>query len=610
MTEKSSILIVDDRPENLIALKKTLEDVEIEILTATSGNEALKILLHHEFALILLDVMMPDMDGYELAELIRGQKETKKIPLIFLTAMDSTEKLIFKGYQAGAVDYLFKPVDDNILKNKINVFVELDQQKKELQQKNKDLEKAKTEANSANQAKSVFLSNMSHEIRTPMNAILGYAQILMRDKRLKEDQKKAVTTISKSGNNLLELINDVLDISKIEAGRMELNTIDFDLLDLIEGVKGMFQLICKNKKLFFKFEGIDNPIHVHGDEGKIRQILVNLIGNAVKFTDTGGVYFKLDQSENHQYQFTVKDTGKGIPPEAQDSIFMAFNQDAEGHKKGGTGLGLAISKKQTELMEGNLTVQSERGAGATFFLTLSLPPAKEEIKTRSNRDMEVVRLKEGQKVKALVADDIEENRSVLSKFLVEVGMEVIQVENGKEAVESFRKNRPDIVYMDVRMPVMDGVEAIRQLRKEFPENELKIVVVSASVLKHEREQYEKLGCSEILQKPFRMEKIYSSAQNLLGIEYEYEQKEIDQENIPVAIEIDYSNVCFPQDIITKLDEAVQVCNITEMDKLLNDLEPKNNDERNVIKDFFDYKSNYNTEGLSKILDELKSNAKS
>jgi signal transduction histidine kinase len=609
MTEKSKILIVDDRPENLIALKKTLEDVEIEILTATSGNEALKVILHHEFALILLDVMMPDMDGYELAELIRGQKETKKIPLIFLTAMDSSDKLIFKGYQAGAVDYLFKPVDDNILKNKINIFVELDQQKKELQQKNRDLEKAKIEASSANQAKSVFLANMSHEIRTPMNAILGYAQILMRDKRLEEDQKKAVNTISKSGNNLLELINDVLDISKIEAGRMELNAVDFDLLDLIDGVRGMFQVACENKKLFLRVETIDGPIPVYGDEGKIRQILINLIGNAIKFTDEGGIDFKLDQKADHQYQFTVKDTGKGIPSEAQASIFKAFQQGSEGHEKGGTGLGLAISKKHTELMDGELTVQSNPENGAIFSLTLSLPAAKEEIKTRINRNLEVVRLKEGQKVKALVADDIEENRSVLSKFLIDVGMEVIQVENGKEAVESFRENRPDIVYMDIRMPVMGGVEAICLLRKEFPENELNIVVVSASVLKHEREQYEKLGCSEILQKPFRMEKIYSSAQKLLGIEYEYEQKEANQEDISIAIEVDYSNVHFPQNIISKLDKAVEICNITEMDKLLKGLEPKNDDESAVLKNLIDCKNNYDSEGLLKIIDELNSNAK-
>ncbi len=608
------ILVVDDIPQNIFVMQKLLKKLPIEIYTAKSGNEALSLTLRHSFALVLLDVQMPEMDGFEVASIMRENEDTKSTPIIFVTALSKEDKYVFEGYQSGAVDYLFKPVDPIILMSKVSVFLELNRQKLELQDEilqreiiEKDLELAKREADFANQAKSSFLANMSHEIRTPMNAILGYAQILMRDKRLEEDQKQAINTISKSGNNLLALINDVLDISKIEAGRMELHSVDFDLSDLVDGLKDMFQVTCEKKNLFLNVEGLESAIPVHGDEGKIRQILTNLIGNAVKFTDAGGIHFKLEHSGDDQYCFSVKDTGKGLPLEAQDTIFRAFQQDSEGHEKGGTGLGLAISKKQTELMEGDLSVESEVGNGATFFLKLPLPPAKEEIVARTDRNLEVLRLKEGQKVRALVADDIEENRSLLSKFLTDVGIEVMQVENGKEALESFRLNRPDIIFMDIRMPVMGGVEAIQKLREEFPVNELNIVVVSASVLKHEREQYEKLGCTEILQKPFRMEQVYISTQKLLGVEFEYEEKESENKASSVPVQINFSEVDFPHDIMGKLKEAAEMCSVTEIERLLNSLDPKNDHEKAFIKTFQGCQNNYDSEGMMKILDDLNSN---
>jgi signal transduction histidine kinase len=609
------ILVVDDIPQNIFVMQKLLKKLPIEIFTAQSGNEALSLTLRHSFALVLLDVQMPEMDGFEVAAIMRENQDTKNTPIIFVTALSKEEKYVFEGYQSGAVDYLFKPINPTILMSKVSVFLELNRQKLELEEEisrrkivERDLEIAKMEADSANQAKSSFLANMSHEIRTPMNAILGYAQILKRDKRLEEDQKQAINTISKSGNNLLALINDVLDISKIEAGGMELHSVDFELIDLIGGLKDMFQVTCEKKNLFLNVEGLEDSIPVYGDEGKIRQILTNLIGNAVKFTDAGGIYFKLERVEDHMYCFSVKDTGKGLPLEAQATIFRAFQQDSEGHEKGGAGLGLAISKKQTELMGGDLSVESEVGDGATFFLKIPLPPAKEEIEARMDRNLEVVRLKEGQKVRALVADDIEENRSLLSKFLTDVGIEVVQVENGKEALESFRQNRSDIIFMDIRMPVMGGVEAIKKLRDEFPENELNIVIVSASVLKHEREEYEKLGCVEILQKPFRMEQVYQSTEKLLEIEFEYEEKAADNDSDSIPVQIDYSEIGFPNDIIGKLKEAAEMCSVTEIERLLNSLDHKNNHEKAFIKKFTDYKNKYDSDGMIKILGDINLNS--
>jgi signal transduction histidine kinase len=609
------ILIVDDREENLFALQKILKAVNAEIVIATSSNESLILVSKNEFALIFLDVQMLQREGFEGATLMQKNSSTKNTPVIFVTTLNKESNYIFEGYGTGTVDYLSKPIQAFILINKVNLILELNRKNLELQKEVSrrktveiDLEKAKKETELANDAKSVFLANMNHEFRTPMNAILGYAQILMRDKKLSNEQNKAVETISKNGNKLMELIKNIIDISKIETGQMELNSIDFDMKVLIDGLRGMFKKICEKKNLILDVESLEESIPVHGDEGKIRQILVNLIENAVKFTETGKIHFKMDRVEDDQYQFEISDTGKGISEDGQVKIFQAFYQGTESNK-GGTGLGLTISKKQAHLMKGELNVQSNVENGTTFSLILPLSIAKNEIKSRTSRHLEVIRLKAEYKVKALVVDDDEECRILLSRFLADIGIEVIEACNGKRAVESFRKNRPDIVYMNIQMPIMDGVSAIHQLKNEFPENKLNIVVVSASISKQEREQYIKLGCTEILKKPFRMEKVYSSVKNLLNIEFEYEIREKENESISNTNQIDYSKIDFPRDIVVELDQAVQCNNITKIDNLINNLNFKNEDEGKFLKNFINYKVNYDSYGMLKVLGGLDLNRK-
>ncbi|MBN1199608.1 MAG: response regulator [Bacteroidales bacterium] len=392
VNEKFNILIVDDRKENLITLESIIESPELNIIQALSGNEALALMLEYNVSLVLMDVQMPGMDGFETAELMRGSERTKQIPIIFITATYRQPKQIFRGYESGAVDYLYKPLDRRILQSKIRAYIEFFKQKHELEITTRQLKKtleevdmAKRLAEEATIAKSSFLASMSHEIRTPLNGIIGMTDLILMDSELPEHYYEHLTDIKQSSESLLEIINEILDVSKIEADKLELEHIDFSLRDVLGKVVRLLSVKTFQKSLEFLChcppDTIDNLV---GDPTRLRQILINLMGNAVKFTETGRIVLSVKQLELTdkiaRLEFSVRDTGIGIASDKLPKLFTSFSQADKSTTRthGGTGLGLSISKKLVEMMGGTISADSTPGEGSCFTFILPLEIGKGE----------------------------------------------------------------------------------------------------------------------------------------------------------------------------------------------------------------------------------------
>ncbi len=457
---------------------------------------------------------------------------------------------------------------------------------------------AEATAAAANRAKSEFLANMSHEIRTPMNAILGYAQILLRDSALHPFHRDALATITSSSDHLLRLINEILDLSKIDAGRMELEPFDFDLVALVRELAALFQHPCEEKQLGLRIDLPDDVrrLPVHGDGGKLRQVLINLLGNAVKFTERGRVVLRVTGAAD-RWTFEVGDTGVGIAPEFQRVIFEPFAQGPGAKGRGGTGLGLTLARRHVELLGGRLAVRSEPGVGSSFFFSVTLPAA---ALRPAESPREVLRLEPGSAVRALVVDDIRENREVLSTILAGIGCEIVLAENGRQALEVVSVSRPDIVFMDMRMPGVDGLEATRRIVRDYGANGVKVIAMSASVLEHERELYFQAGCDDFLAKPFRAERLYDCLQRQLGVAFLYKPG-----SEPAALPVlNLGNIALPEELVTRLMMAAELHSATVLKNCLHEVEQLGTEGGRLAAHLREFLASYDMEMIQKVIAQI------
>ncbi len=467
-----------------------------------------------------------------------------------------------------------------------------------------ELQRAKQHAQAASQAKSQFLANMSHEMRTPMNAILGYTQILGDDSRLNDSQRKAISTIESSGQQLLRLINDVLDISKIEAGREELHEADFDLKGMLHELELMFAMQCHRKNVDWRFEESLPDLPVHGDGGKLRQVLINLLSNAVKFTREGEVLLRVKvRPDDDSHTFEVVDTGAGIATEQQATIFDAFRQEGEGLRQGGTGLGLTISRRFVEMMGGNIELESRPGEGAGFSFTLPLPAAAGHVAGARETRMDwskVRHLAAGTSVRALVVDDVATNRDVLALFLRKIGVDVVEAEDGQEALERVREGMPDIILLDIRMPVLDGPATLERLIAEYGASTAKVVAVTASVFDHQRKRFLELGFARLIEKPIRAEAVYQCLAEEIGVEYEYTT----EPEVVESVVVDWHEVELPGALRDDLLAAVQGQSVTDLRRHLTRVEDLGEEGQSLASHLRELAQRYDMDAIRETLEQL------
>ncbi len=635
-----NILIVDDKEENLIALNALLERNDICIFSTRSPNDALKIAWENEVAIALIDVQMPEMDGFELAETLKSNPRTKDILIIFVTAISKEVKYAVKGFGTGAIDYLYKPLDVNMTLAKVDSFIQLARQQADIKQKNAELQNfavvvknsadiicsvdaksflirdinpavkkimgynpddmpgkcivnfavegqrdtfrkkleivkdssdtsvfefqfntfsknviwaecraawqnqtiflnisdvsaqksyqnqlitSKETAEHGKKVKEIFLANMSHELRTPVNGIIGLTNLL-RKTHLDEQQNSMVDLLEVSSESLLGVINDVLDIAKMEAGKFSIIRSSNNVHDLLRSVYGLLKFKADENNIEFILTiAPDVPVNLMVDSLRLNQILMNLLSNAIKFTERGYVRLEVSVLEKNeervQLKFTVEDTGIGIPESRLASVFDSFEQAEEdtAAKYGGTGLGLAIVKKLVELKGGELVVASKEGKGSTFsfinwYAIAVKPKEKTAFKTEKVLD-------QFENVRLLVAEDNLVNQFMLSKMLKDWNIEVEMVDNGQTVLDKLHANHYDLVLMDTHMPEMNGYQAAKAIRKDFSEPKRSIPIISLSAASFDYEQEEALlsGMNDVLSKPFQPQELHRKIKRLLKI---------------------------------------------------------------------------------------------
>jgi len=636
-----NILVVDDRQENIIALEALIAQKGVNLLSTTSPNDALKMAWDNEISIALVDVQMPEMDGFEFASMLKSNPRTRDILIIFVTAISKEPKYAVQGFGAGGIDYLYKPLDPYITSAKVNSFIEMSRNQLEIKKKNEELEnyalmisnsadiicsvdaytlriktinpaveklmqyrpaelmgksiidlaaesdqhafrkkleeiikdnlgfavfefkfetfdkriiwvecrasyrnkvifinisdvspqksyleqliKSKELAEYGRKVKETFLANMSHELRTPVNGIIGLTGLL-KNTELDDQQHGMIDLLAVSSQSLLGVINDVLDISKIEAGKFSIVRTSCDIRQIVGAAIDLLKYKANEKNVELMLDiATSVPQCIMVDSLRLNQILMNLVGNAIKFTDKGHVKLTVNADKKHddkvKLKFSVEDTGIGIPGSKLNKIFDSFEQadDDTSAKYGGTGLGLTIVTKLIELKGGNLTVSSQIGKGSVFsftnWFTIADVPKAQPARGTNIKDLEPF-----DNVKVLLAEDNVVNQFMMNKMLKSWNMDVVMVDNGRKALDALTEQDFDLILLDTHMPEMNGYQTAKAIRVDFdaPKRNIPIISLSAATFDHEQQQALASGMNDVLGKPFQPNELHQKISKLLN----------------------------------------------------------------------------------------------
>lgn len=460
---------------------------------------------------------------------------------------------------------------------------------------------AKEQAEAANRTKTVFLANMSHEIRTPMNAVLGYTQVLENDDDLPEKFRQPLKAIRSAGNHLIGLIDEILDLSKIEAGAMQIQARSFDLLVLLEEIAQMFRIRCEQKGLAWHGRCDIQHKVVVGDDRKLRQVLINLLGNAVKFTDSGSIRLEVEQ-HGEQYHFQVVDTGPGISEQGRARLFEPFHQAEQGAIKGGTGLGLALTSRHIKLMGGKLDLHTAEGEGCRFEFTLELPAGTTPAATAALGENRRLKLSTERPIRALVVDDVEDNREVLSQLLESTGISTLQARDGNDALGKLQQADFDVVFMDIRMPGLDGIGLLKAIHENWPDKRPVCIAITASGLLRHADYYTEAGFDDYLAKPFVFEMICEQLAKHLHLEFTEQQSAVTTAETAVFNTADYR---MPAELYQRLQRAAKTNALSAIEETLDELRQRDGESRRFAERLARLAADYDMQAIEAELEKIR-----